>query len=465
MHQTLLELRQLPAIDRLLRAPELAPVLSRLGPAGTKNRLRELQSQWRSEGGAPLWANQAAGYAAHLEPEANAADYVPVFNMTGTLIHTNLGRAPIAESVLAAMSRAATGNLSLEFDLNTGRRGSRDKPVTERLAALTGAEAATVVNNTAAAVLITLNTFALGKEVPVSRGELIEIGGSFRLPELMERANCRLKEVGTTNRTRISDYADNITGDTGLLMKVHPSNFYIEGFTETATNQQLAELAQSHNLPYCVDLGSGALIDLTAYGLPHEPMPQTSLNQGADLVMFSGDKLMGGAQAGLIVGKKSLIDAINKNPMKRALRCDKLTLVALAETLKLYEDPETLHQSLPLLANMTRGLDQLRKQAQPIATALQTLLPELAVTVIDSDCQIGSGALPDKRIPSVAIRLHHEADSVLRRTHNQLRDLRPAVVGRVQSGELLLDTRSVTDWEGLLAALQTLPSLNQTDAE
>lgn len=431
--------------------------MSRLGPAGTKNRLRELQTQWRSEGSAPLWANAAAGYAAHLEPEARAADYIPVFNMTGTLIHTNLGRAPIADCVLSALSAAARGNLSLEFDLNTGRRGSRDKPVTERLAALTGAEAATVVNNTAAAVMITLNTFAMGKDVPVSRGELIEIGGSFRLPELMERANCTLKEVGTTNRTRISDYADNITANTGLLMKVHPSNFYIEGFTESATNQQLAQLAQEHDIPYCVDLGSGALVDLSAYGLPYEPMPQTSLNQGADLVMFSGDKLMGSAQAGLIVGKKSLIDAINKNPMKRALRCDKLTLVALAETLKLYERQDALRDELPLLGNMTRPLDELRTNAEPVATVLKKALPKLSISVIDSDCQIGSGALPDKRIPSVAIRLHHEADSVLRHTHALLRDLRPAVVGRVQGGELLLDTRSVTDWQGLLDTLSTLP--------
>ena len=461
----MLELRQLPAIDTLLRAPELARVLLRLGPAGTKSRLRDLQSRWRIEGQAPGWANRAAGYAAHLEPEVQAADYVPVFNMTGTLIHTNLGRAPIAESVLEAVTSAARGNVSLEFDLNTGRRGSRDRPVTERLAALTGAEAATVVNNTAAAVMITLNTFAMGKEVPVSRGELIEIGGSFRLPELMERANCRLKEVGTTNRTRIDDYANQINEQTGLLMKVHPSNFYIEGFTESASNQQLAELAHANNIPYCVDLGSGALIDLSTYGLPYEPMPQTSLRQGADLVMFSGDKLMGGAQAGLIVGKKTLIDAINKNPMKRALRCDKLTLVALAETLRLYEDPETLHRALPLLGNMTRPLDELRTHAQPIAEALQKALPELAVSVVDSNCQIGSGALPDKRIASVAIRLHHQQDSVLRQTHKRLRDLRPAVVGRLQSGELLLDTRSVTDWEALLDTLADLSGIATTSGD
>ncbi len=456
MSENTLELRQLPAIDKLLRAPELQGVITQLGLARTKSRLRALQDDWRSAGTAPQWAKQAADYAAHLQVDANAANYEPVFNMTGTLIHTNLGRAPVADSVLEAMATAARGNLSLEFDLNTGRRGSRDQPVTQRLAALTGAEAATVVNNTAAAVMITLNTFAMGKEVPVSRGELIEIGGSFRLPELMERANCTLKEVGTTNRTRITDYANSISERTGLLMKVHPSNFYIEGFTETVSNQQLSELAREHELPYCVDLGSGALVDLTRYGLPHEPMPQTSLQQGADLVMFSGDKLMGGTQAGLIVGKKSLIDAINKNPMKRALRCDKLTLVALAETLKLYEEPDTLQTTLPLLRNMTKPMDELRSNAQPIADVLGKTLPELNVSVIDSDCQIGSGALPDKRIPSVAIRLHHAEDSVLRDTHKRLRDLRPPVVGRLQQGELLLDARSINDWQALLETLKPL---------
>ena len=453
---SMLPLRQLPAIDTLLRAPELAQVLDRLGTSGTKARLRDLQTQWRSQGGAPQWADNPAGYAKHLEPDAKTADYTPVFNMTGTLIHTNLGRAPIADSVLAAMAAAARGNLSLEFDLATGRRGSRDKPVTERLAALTGAEAATVVNNNAAAVMIVLNTFALQKEVPVSRGELIEIGGSFRLPELMERANCTLKEVGTTNRTRIKDFASAINKNTGMLMKVHPSNFYVEGFTEVTSNKELSTLGKEHQIPFCVDLGSGTLIDLQTLGLPHEPMPQEALKQGADLVTFSGDKLLGGAQAGLIVGRKEYIDAINQNPMKRALRCDKLTLVALAETLKLYEQPEALVDALPLLGNMTRPIDELRTQAARVAKALSGLLPELDVSVIESTCQIGSGALPDKRISSIAVRLQHDSDQVIRKTHTRLRDLRPPVVGRVQGGELLLDTRSVDDWDGLLATLSTL---------
>ena len=456
----MLPLRQLPAIDTLLRAPELAPVLGALGTASTKSKLRELQNRWRSEGAAPSWAGAAAGYAERLEAEARSADYTRVFNMTGTLIHTNLGRAPLAESVLETVALAAGGNLALEFDLTSGRRGSRDKPVTDRLAALTGAEAATVVNNNAAAVLLVLNTFAEQQEVPVSRGELIEIGGSFRLPELMQRANCTLIEVGTTNRTRVADYERAINPATGMLMKVHPSNFHIEGFTESASNQQLATLADNHNLPYCVDLGSGTLIDLTRFGLPHEPMPQEALSQGAHLVTFSGDKLLGGAQAGLIVGSRELIAALNANPLKRALRCDKLTLVALAETLKLYEDPDSLAAALPLLGNMTRELDTLRKSAEKLertlAERLTRHLPDLSVNVVESTCQIGSGALPDKRIPSIAVRLHHPSDGVLRHLHAALRDLRPAVVGRLQAGELFLDTRCVTNWSALFGTLETL---------
>ena len=229
----MLSLRQLPAIDTLLRDPELAATITGLGLAQTKTQLRQMQQDWRAAGAAPDWAASAAGYVAALSKRVAQADYLPVFNMTGTLIHTNLGRAPISRDVLTNTHNKAAANLTLEFDLASGRRGSRDRPVTDRLAALTGAQAATVVNNNAAAVLLVLNTFAQNKTVPVSRGELVEIGGSFRLPELMQRANCVLREVGTTNRTRIADYANAIDADTGLLMKIHPSNFYIGGFTES----------------------------------------------------------------------------------------------------------------------------------------------------------------------------------------------------------------------------------------
>lgn len=454
----MLPLRQLPAIDTLLRDPDLAATITGLGLAQTKAQLRQMQQGWRTAGAAPDWAASVGGYVDALAGRVEQADYVPVFNMTGTLIHTNLGRAPISPAVLANTHAKAAANLTLEFDLATGRRGSRDRPVTDRLAALTGAEAATVVNNNAAAVLLVLNTFAQNKAVPVSRGELVEIGGSFRLPELMQRANCVLREVGTTNRTRIADYANAIDADTGLLMKIHPSNFYIGGFTESVGNRALAALGQEQGVPFCVDLGSGTLVDLADYGLPHEPMPQAALQQGANLVTFSADKLLGGTQAGLIVGDAQLIAALNANPLKRALRCDKLTLVALAETLKLYEDPERLRETLPLLADMTRPTAELTTRAERCAQLLQPKLPQFHVSVADSTCEIGSGALPDQQIPSVAVRITHAEDRALRDLHHALRQLRPAVVGRINAGAVMLDTRSVADWEALLETLSGLPT-------
>ena len=452
----MLSLRQLPAIDTLLRDPELAATITGLGLAQTKTQLRQMQQDWRAAGAAPDWAASAAGYVAALSKRVAQADYLPVFNMTGTLIHTNLGRAPISRDVLTNTHNKAAANLTLEFDLASGRRGSRDRPVTDRLAALTGAQAATVVNNNAAAVLLVLNTFAQNKTVPVSRGELVEIGGSFRLPELMQRANCVLREVGTTNRTRIADYANAIDADTGLLMKIHPSNFYIGGFTESVGNRELAQLGQERGVPFCVDLGSGTLVDLADYGLPHEPMPQAALQQGANLVTFSADKLLGGTQAGLIVGDAPLIAELNANPLKRALRCDKLTLVALAETLKLYEDPERLRERLPLLINMTRSIEELTQRATRCVQLLQPKLPQFQVSVADSTCEIGSGALPDQQIPSIAVRISHPEDRALRELHQALRSLRPAVVGRINAATLLLDTRSVEDWEALLTTLAEL---------
>ncbi|MEM7220996.1 MAG: L-seryl-tRNA(Sec) selenium transferase [Pseudomonadota bacterium] len=452
----MLPLRQLPAIDKLLRAPELAAPIATLGVASATETLRDWQAQWRSEGGAPEWAGSPAGYADALTRRARQADYRRVFNMTGTLIHTNLGRAPLAREALARTVEKTAANLNLEFDLTTGKRGSRDAPVAQRLAALTGAEAATVVNNNAAAVLLVLNTFAQNREVPVSRGELIEIGGSFRLPELMERANCRLREVGTTNRTRVGDFARAVCADTGLLMKVHPSNYAIEGFTEAPSNRELADLAAESGVPYCVDLGSGTLVDLADFGLPHEPMPQEALRQGADLVTFSGDKLLGGVQSGLIVGKRELIAALNDNPLKRALRCDKLTLVLLAETLKLYENDADLVANLPLLANMTRSLEELRARGAEVAAVLAPKLTGFAIDVVDSDCQIGSGALPDKRVPSVAVRIDHPDDGALRDLLARLRGLAAPVVGRLTGGAAYLDLRSIDDWPGLQATLQEL---------
>ncbi|MGD8832032.1 MAG: L-seryl-tRNA(Sec) selenium transferase, partial [Pseudomonadales bacterium] len=333
-------LRSLPAIDRLLRSAAIARSVATHGETRVKALLRELQGRWREAGEAPDWAADPEAYAGAVEDRLEGEVYRPVFNLTGTIIHTNLGRALVSEDVYRAVEPLVTRPINLEYDLGAGRRGDREKFVEERLTLLTGAEAATVVNNGAAALLLVLNTFALGRSVPVSRGELIEIGGSFRLPDIMTRSGCRLTEVGTTNRTHLADYESAMNADTALVLKVHPSNYHISGFTSEVRVGELAGLAHAHGCPLAVDLGSGTLIDLTRYGLPHEPMPQEVLAQGADLVTFSGDKLLGATQAGIVLGRRDLVAALKKNPIKRALRPDKLTLAFLEQTLRLYEDPD-----------------------------------------------------------------------------------------------------------------------------
>jgi L-seryl-tRNA(Ser) seleniumtransferase len=269
-------LRKLPSIDRLLNATELSPLIATYGPGRIKSVLRDLQQTWRDSGEPPAWLDNPSGYASYLSETLATADYQPIFNLTGTIIHTNLGRALLSAELLEEITPLVTRPMNLEFDLTTGKRGDRDAIVEDRLKLLTGAEAATIVNNGAAALMLVLNTFALGKRVPVSRGELIEIGGSFRLPDIMERSGCKLIEVGTTNRTHLKDFAGAINEDTGMLLKVHPSNYHVAGFTSTVSNSDLAKLGRDSQIPFCVDLGSGSLVDLTRWGLPHEPMPSCS---------------------------------------------------------------------------------------------------------------------------------------------------------------------------------------------
>jgi L-seryl-tRNA(Ser) seleniumtransferase len=364
-------------------------VIDAHGLATVKTALRQLQSLWRACGTEPEWAVDAAGYARELNSRLNPLEYQPVFNLTGTIIHTNLGRSILSEELYDAVRPLVTQPMNLEFNLETGKRGDRDAAVERRLCVLTGAEAATVVNNNAAALMLVLNTFALGKRVPVSRGELIEIGGSFRLPELMTRAGCELLEVGTTNRTHLKDFRAAAAEPIGLLLKVHPSNFHISGFTKSVSVREMADLAHEYGLPLCVDLGSGTLVDLAKFGLPHEPMPQEVLAQGADLVTFSGDKLLGSVQAGLIVGRKVYVDACKTNPMKRALRPDKLTLAFLDKTLALYESAEELPDQLPLLRIMTAPLDALQQRAELVRDSLaERLGDDWKIEVTNSECQI-----------------------------------------------------------------------------
>lgn len=389
--------------------------------------------------------------------QRNANSLVPVFNLSGTVLHTNLGRALLPEQAIKAMNDVARSASNLEFDLSSGKRGDRDHHIEALLCELCSAEAVTVVNNNAAAVLLVLNTLALNKEVPVSRGELVEIGGSFRIPEVMARAPCQLVEVGATNRTHLKDFAAAIGEHTALLMKVHTSNFHIQGFTKSVSEAELAALAASHSLPFAVDLGSGNLIDMTQFGLPAEPTVKDSFANGADLVTFSGDKLLGGPQCGIIAGRKDLIEQIKGNPLKRALRVDKLTIAALNEVLKLYRAPEKLRSALPTLKHLGRSTGELEKLAAELLPAWQAALPARYQCCIEPcESQVGSGALPISTLPSFAIATRASSDKDLSQLQRQARALTTPVIGRLNDGCFRMDVRCLDNSDAFIAQLPQL---------
>jgi len=461
------QLAKLPSIDRILNWPAVSPLLGRYGRSFVTREARALLSEWR-ERALPdhsladldetrIVRALSERMEACVEPALR-----PVFNLTGTVLHTNLGRALLAEEAIARIVAAARAPANLELDLANGERGERDSLIESLVCELTGGEAATVVNNNAAAVLLTVAALAAKREVVISRGELIEIGGAFRMPDVMRSAGARMREVGTTNRTHARDYIEAIGPRTGLLMKVHTSNYVVRGFTASVDVTELALIAHRAGLPFAVDLGSGCLADLSAYGLPREPLPQEALASGADVVTFSGDKLLGGPQAGLIVGKSAWIGKIRKHPLKRALRVSKLTLAALEATLSLYRHPEQLAERLPTLRLLTRPTEEIAALAKRVAPALARAAGEMFVVEHRPlQSQIGSGALPEEVLPSagVAIRCGNEGKGSGRRLQalaGRLRALPIPVVGRIADGAVILDMRTLTDEAGFVAQLSLL---------
>jgi L-seryl-tRNA(Ser) seleniumtransferase len=455
----------IPSLDRLLQAPAVITLVASHGRSTTVAALRAALDTARgalAAGDAVDLAEDAFAQtaAARLEREATPG-LRRVFNLTGTVLHTNLGRAPLAEVAITAMAEAARGASNLEYDLETGKRGDRDVHVEELLCELTGAEAATVVNNNAGAVLLLLNALALRKEVPVSRGELVEIGGAFRIPDIMARAGAKLIEVGTTNRTHAKDFVAAVGERTALVMKVHTSNYVVQGFTADVPEDELAAIAHANDIPFAVDLGAGALVDLERWGLPHEPTARETLAAGADIITFSGDKLLGGPQAGLIVGRANLIAKLKKNPLKRALRCDKATLAALAATLGLYRDPDRLAERLPTLRMLSRKPADIRELAESLTGAVQAAVGDgFTVSVADCAGQIGSGALPVENLDSAALVIRPVAPrgqgARLKRLAASLRTLPIPVIGRVHDDALWLDLRCLDEADGFRAQLKKL---------
>ncbi|MCB9894820.1 MAG: L-seryl-tRNA(Sec) selenium transferase [Planctomycetes bacterium] len=440
-------LRDLPKLDTLLGSAPFQGLIESAGRAlvteETRAALDVLRTDLR-EGGHVFQSELTEPALASLVERRIAALTEPVqcrvINATGVILHTSLGRAPLAPQAVETAMREATGYSCLELDRATGKRSDRDKLVNGLLARITGAEAATVVNNNAAATMLILNTLAEGKECVCSRAHMVEIGGSYRMPDVMRKSSCQLVEIGTTNKTKAADYEDAITENTGMLLKVHTSNYAIVGFVHEAALEELVEIGRRRNVPVVYDLGAGSIIDLKQYGITREPSVPDLVATGADLVCFSGDKLFGGPQAGLIVGRKDLVDRVKKNAMFRMMRCDKVTLSLLEHTLKLYLDPKQVIESVPTLHAIARDADEIKRKARAIASKLKKAGIEAEIT--DSTSQIGGGSTPGEELPTTVIairKLGGSPDAAARR----LRLGTPSVFCRIENDALVFDPRTL----------------------
>ncbi|WP_081948854.1 L-seryl-tRNA(Sec) selenium transferase [Litchfieldella xinjiangensis] len=458
--------RQLPAVDALLMHPGVQEASARYGRRLVRRAVRQTLDDIRAqlhEAATTTSTPASASLNDAASPDSLVGQVMDclerlsrpnsrvVFNLTGTVIHTNLGRSPLAESAIEAMAQAARDPVALEYDLESGGRGDRDRLVESLLCELTGAEAATVVNNNAGAVVLSLGALGAGREAVISRGELIEIGGAFRMPDIMQAAGCRLHEVGATNRTHARDFEAAMNEDTGLIVKAHTSNYAITGFTKSVPEHILADIAHARGVPLLVDLGSGALTDLAAYDLPYEAQPRDSIAAGADVVTFSGDKLLGGPQAGIIVGRRSLIDTIKRHPLKRALRLDKLTLAALEATLRIYRDSDDPSQHVPTLAMLSRPESEIEATGERLWVHCNDVLDDFEVALRPCMSQLGSGSLPVDRLPSRALVWtprgvdRQGRERALRLLERAFRSLPRPVIGRLRDGAFHLDLRCLDD--------------------
>jgi L-seryl-tRNA(Ser) seleniumtransferase len=476
-------LRSLPSIDRLLASRAVAEVCDLLGRDRARDLLREITDELRREIVSGQWSvvsgqlmeeettddgqlttDMVEEIEKRLSRRAERAarpSLRRVINATGVILHTNLGRAPLARRAIDALSETAAGYSNLEYDLDRGERGKREQHCQELLARLAGSQAATVANNNAAAVLLVLNTLAEGGEVIVSRGELIEIGGSFRIPDVMEKSGARLREVGTTNRTRIEDYERAINENTRLLLRVHPSNYRIVGFTHRPSVEEIAELARRRGIPSFEDLGSGCLLDLAPFGVTGEPVVSHSLQAGVSVVSFSGDKMLGGPQAGIIAGRREIIDRVKKNPLLRALRVDKLTYAALEATLRLYERGRASEQ-IPVIQAMAASKDELRERALRAAEKINEA-QHLRAEVEDGESVIGGGSAPEVKLPTAVVAVMSERLSAAS-LEERLRRHSTPVIARAERDRILIDLRTVTSAEEAII-IEALAAIDQESAE
>ena len=444
-------LAQLPSVDKLLQIDDVKSSIDTYGRDEVLRAARQVLQAARDaiqqgQLTKALTENDLVKEMVQVLVNRSKTNMRQVINLTGTVLHTNLGRAIMPPEVVDAIAKAASEPCALEYDLGEGKRGDRDELVEELLCELTGAEAATVVNNNAAAVFLLLNALSNKKETVVSRGELIEIGGSFRIPDIMKRAGAKLVEVGTTNRTHAKDFIEAITPKTSMLMKIHTSNYVVQGFTHAVSEQEIALIAHEYQLPFVVDLGSGTLVDMTQFGLPAEPTPREAIQAGADLVTFSGDKLLGGPQAGILVGRKDLIQKIKKNPLKRVLRVGKITLAGLEAVLRMYRDPAKLPEKLTVMQLLTRDASSIHSQAETILPKLSThlLAAGMNIQMMPVLSQIGSGSLPIERLPSTALAVEGVdkiGEKHVVRLERLLRSADTPVIGRFQDKALIFDLR------------------------